>query len=166
MKSLLLIRHAKSSWASSDLTDFERPLNDRGNKDAPKMAKSLIDRNYKIDLFVSSPAKRAASTALYFAKAYKKSESDILFIPSLYLASAKTIFDVVESFDDRYQSIALVSHNNGITDFANRLSTTQIDDMPTCSLFAVNIHAEKWKDIVSANIEFHFFDKPGLHKNF
>ncbi len=165
MKSLLLIRHAKSSWAAANLKDFDRPLNERGNADAPKMARRLMDRNYTIDLFVSSPAQRAAATALYFANEYQKTKSNILFIPSLYLASAKTFFNVIETIDDRFKNIALVSHNNGITDFANLLTDVQIDNMPTCSVFAVKIHADNWKEIKSAKIEFDFFDKPGLHKN-
>ena len=147
MKNLILIRHAKSSWSAPGLRDYERPLNERGKKDAPVMATRLLNRKYPIDLFISSPAERAAKTALYFSDAYHYKPEDIQFIPSLYLASPEVFFDVLKNVDDRYNHVALVSHNNGLTDFANMLSNARIDNMPTCSVFAVKIKTENWSDI-------------------
>lgn len=72
MKQLLLVRHAKSDWGNPGLDDFDRPLNERGKKDAPAMAKRIIEKKIKIDAFISSPAKRAAKTAKYFAAAFGK----------------------------------------------------------------------------------------------
>ncbi len=160
-KTLLLIRHAKSSWEIGTLTDFERPLNDRGSKDAPVMAKRLKAKNLHIDAFVSSPAKRAKKTAELFVEVFNKKNQDIYFISSLYHADTNTFFDVVSHFDDAINTVAVFSHNPGITEFANLLSdTVQIDNMPTCGIFAVKVNAPKWADLKKASKEFLFFDYP------
>src|SRR6185436_5308799 len=86
-KTLILVRHAKSSWDDLGLSDFDRPLNDRGKKDAPVMAERLANKKIKIDAFISSPAKRAARTARIFAKEFDKKKDDIIYKTELYLAS-------------------------------------------------------------------------------
>lgn len=160
MKSVLLIRHAKSDWADPSLKDFDRPLNDRGKRDAPIMAHRLLDKKVKIDAFISSPAKRAKKTAELFAGQYKKDKKDIIFFDKLYLADTETFFDVISQTDDEYSTIAVFSHNEGITQFANQLSDVRVDDMPTCSIFAVKMKLKKWKDFKEAEKEFWFFDYP------
>lgn len=159
MKQLLLIRHAKSDWDDPLLSDFDRPLNARGKRDAPLMAHRLLDKKIIIDAFVSSPAKRARKTAELFAKEYK-SKNEIIFFEKLYLAEPPVFFDVISRTDDQYQSIALISHNPGITEFANLLTDARIDDMPTCSIFAVRAAIQHWKDFAEAAKEFWFFDYP------
>ena len=101
MKSIILIRHAKSSWNDASLSDFDRPLNERGKKDAPIMANRLFDNKVKIDVFVSSPAKRAARTARIFAKEYKMGKEDILFMTELYGAGEIEFFQVIEKLSDK-----------------------------------------------------------------
>lgn len=161
MKTLLVIRHAKSGWGDFSLPDFERPLNERGKADAPEMAKRLLGKKIRIDAFVSSPAKRAKKTAKLFGKEYDVKEDQIIFVDSLYNASAETFFDVIAGLDDRYDHVAVFSHNPGITDFVNRLCKgVQIDDMPTCGIFAVETAIEKWKDFGPAEKKFLFFDYP------
>jgi phosphohistidine phosphatase len=161
MKTLLLVRHAKSSWGDITLSDFERPLNDRGKSDAPKMGKRLKKKGIKIDAFISSPAKRARKTAEYFIEEYKGNKDDIIFVSSLYDASVNDFNAAVRSFDDKYDTIALFSHNPGITHFANELfSGAEIDNMPTCSVFAVSSPADKWKDFLKNKKEFLFFEYP------
>ena len=159
-KTLLLVRHAKSSWDISDLNDFERPLNDRGKKDAPVMAKRLLHKKVHIDAFVSSPAKRAKKTAKIFAHAYKKAEEDIFLIPQLYLAASSVFESVLSSLESDSDTIALFSHNPGITDFANTLTEARIDDIPTCGVFAIKIETNDWKNFREAKKEFLFFDYP------
>src|SRR6478736_1961603 len=100
MKRLLVIRHAKSSWAIAGQEDFDRPLNDRGHRDAPAMAERLMAADVKIDAFVSSPANRALTTAGYFAKAYGLSKKDIRQVKDLYHAMPSTFFDVIADIDD------------------------------------------------------------------
>ncbi len=159
MKSLLLIRHAKSSW-DFDVEDFDRPLNDRGNNDAPEMAKRLIKKDIKIDAFVSSPANRALSTATHFIKEFGKKKKNIITIPSLYHASLEVFYSVIEELDNDLKAVAVFSHNSGITEFANDLTDTPVDDMPTCAVYAVKADIKKWKDFRQAKKEFWFFDYP------
>jgi len=160
MKTLLIVRHAKSSWADPGQIDFERPLNDRGKRDAPEMAERLKSKDINIDLFVSSPAKRAFRTARYFAEAYKQEKSDILLIDNLYEASVNTFYEVVSGLKDKYDTVALFSHNPGITEFANSLCQVRIDNMPTCAVFAVSIDTDKWASFKEAEKNFLFFDYP------
>jgi phosphohistidine phosphatase len=164
MKSLLLIRHAKSSWADFSIKDFDRPLNDKGKKDAPSMAKRLLDKDITIDAFIASPAKRALKTAELFAKEYKAEKSSIIFFEELYLATASIFSEVISKTDDRFKTIAVFSHNEGITDFANSLTDTRIDDIPTCGIFAIKIKTKHWKDFLEAEKNFWFFDSPKKEK--
>lgn len=159
MKSLLLIRHAKSSW-NFDVEDFDRPLNDRGKKSAPEMANRLIKKDIKIDAFISSPAERALSTAIYFVEEYGRKQKNIIKISSLYEASNETYFTVIDELDNEFKTVAIFSHNPGITDFANELTNTRIDDMPTCAIYAVKINIKKWGDFREGKKEFWFFDYP------
>jgi len=162
MKTLLLIRHAKSSWDTPMQKDFDRPLNDRGHHDAPVMAKRMLDKHIKIDTFISSPAKRALTTAKYFAETYDQKEKQIIKIAALYEASYKTFYDVIAEVEDVYKCIAVFSHNPGITAFANDLTKVQVDDMPTCSIFTVQADIKSWKLFKEANKTFLFFDYPKL----
>jgi phosphohistidine phosphatase len=160
MKQLLLIRHAKSSWEDSSLSDFERPLNERGKKDAPIMAKRLLNKKVKIDAFVSSPAKRAKQTAKHFTKEFDLKKKNIVFEPPLYETGEENFYEVIENFKNKWDSVAIVSHNPGISSFANSLTETRIDDMPTSSIFAIKIDEDKWNNFRTAKKEFWFFDFP------
>jgi phosphohistidine phosphatase len=162
MKNLLIIRHAKSSWDSFTQQDFDRPLNDRGNRDAPVMAKRLLKREVEIDAFVSSPANRALSTATYFAEAYGKKHKHIIQVESLYHAEVNVFYKVVDELDDDFKTVAIFSHNPGITEFVNSLTNTRIDNMPTCGIFAVKAGIKSWKDFSAAEKDFWFFDYPKL----
>lgn len=160
MKQLLIIRHAKSSWDFSNLNDFDRPLNERGHTDAPIMAKRLLQKNISIDAFVSSTAKRAFSTAFYFSNAYGKKEKDIVQVAELYHAPIHVFYNVIEHLENEYHSVAIFSHNPGITDFVNELTDVKINDMPTCGIFAIKVHTNNWLDFEIARKEFLFFDYP------
>lgn len=161
MKFLLIIRHAKSSWDIGTLSDFERPLNDRGKKDAPEMAQRILDKKISIDAFISSPAKRAKKTAELFCQTYKRKEEEIIFISALYHADVPTFYNTIEQIDDQYNTVALFSHNPGITSFVNELTDAiRVDNMPTCAVFSVKINIEKWKEFKKATKEFLFLDYP------
>jgi phosphohistidine phosphatase len=160
-KTLLIIRHAKSSWDIGTLNDFERPLNERGKKDAPAMSQKLIAKNIFIDAFVASPAKRAKKTAELFIEAYKHDKEEIIFISKLYHAPAEIFFEVAESLEDKYNTVAIFSHNPGITEFVNMLADgVRLDNMPTCGIFAVKLHSSSWKNFRKGKKEFLFFDYP------
>jgi phosphohistidine phosphatase len=160
MKTLLIVRHAKSSWDSADISDFDRPLNDRGKRDAPAMASRLIKAGARIDLFVSSPAKRARQTAEFFMREFGRKEKAIRFIAELYHAPIPVFKDVVAGLEDDYSSVAIFSHNPGITAFADSLTSVSLDNMPTCAVFAVTSPAEHWSDFLAAGPVFWFFDYP------
>ena len=160
MKTLILVRHAKSSWDDFSINDIDRPLNDRGKKDAPAMAKRMKDKDIKIDAFISSPAKRARKTAEAFAKEYEEKKGNIIFFEELYLASPPAFFDVISKTDDEFKTIAVFSHNDGITSFANMLTSEKIDNIPTSGVFAVKIKTKHWADFEKAEKEFWFFDSP------
>ena len=159
-KILVLVRHAKSSWDDPSLSDFERPLNERGKKDAPEMAKRLNSRKLQIDAFVSSPAKRARQTCKYFTKEFDPKKKNIVQDPKLYEAGEENFNEVIETFKNKWDSAAVFSHNPGITSFANSLTEHRVDDMPTCGVFAVKVNADKWEDFRAAKKEFLFFDFP------
>ena len=161
LKTLLTIRHAKSSWDTGTLNDFDRPLNERGKVDAPVMAKRLIAKNIKVDSFVSSPAKRAKKTAELFAKEYGIPDNDIIFVSALYHASPTVFYEVVSQLADELNTVAIFSHNPGITEFVNSLvKEINLDNMPTCGIFAIKIKTKIWKDFTTADKEFLFFDYP------
>lgn len=160
MKTLLLVRHAKSDWNDASLNDFDRPLNDRGKRDAPVMAHRLLDKKIVIDGFVSSPAKRAKKTATIFAKEFRQHKDDVILKPELYGAGQAAFYEVIRGISDKFNSIALFSHNPGLTDFANQLADVRVDNIPTCGVFAVKADCDKWSDFPEAKKEFWFFDYP------
>jgi len=166
MKSVLLIRHAKSSWTSDVLNDFDRPLNERGKKEAPEMASKLVKNKITIDCFVSSPAKRAKKTAKLFIAEFSRDENEIIFIPELYHAGIATFSKVIAGLNDDYDTVAIFSHNPGITEFANTLVDVGLDNMPTSSIFAVKSSVDHWSEFADAKKELWFFNYPKLQADF
>jgi phosphohistidine phosphatase len=163
MKTLYLIRHAKSSWDDLDLTDIERPLNERGKKDAPRMGKRLKEKNVFPDLILSSPAKRAFETCKVFAKTLGFSEEKIKTDKRLYHASEDQILKVVqeiEDLNDQEEVVMIFGHNPGLTEFANSLLNETIDNIPTCGVVASKIRVKYWKETTFGSGEMKFFDFP------
>ncbi len=160
MKTLILVRHAKSSHSFGPSSDYDRPLNERGFKDAAEMGKMLFKKQILIDQFVSSPAIRAKTTAELFVSAYNRNVKEIFFVPSLYHASQENFLELIPELDDAYQHVALFSHNPGISIFAASLSDRSIDHMPTCSVFAVHAAVDSWKAFEGSVKNFSFFYKP------
>ena len=124
------------------------------------MAKRLLKRDIMIDAFISSPAKRARKTAEAFLKAYDGNKDQIIFIEDLYMAGPSSFEKVIKNTNDRYHTIAIFSHNEGITEFANSLTDTRTDNIPTCGVFAVRVKSRHWNDFADAKKEFWFFDYP------
>jgi len=160
MKHVLLVRHAKSSWDAAEISDFDRPLNERGKRDAPEMAHRLLSRSVTIDAFVSSPAKRAKKTAELFAETMGAHKKDVLFFENLYHPVPSAFFAAIAGMADSLQCIAIFSHNPGITDFVNLLSTVRTDNMPTSAVYAVKADIQSWKEFEKAKKEFWFYDYP------
>jgi phosphohistidine phosphatase len=160
MKTLILVRHAKSSWDKVGMDDIDRPLNERGKEDAPVMAKRLKDKKVQVDIFISSPAKRAHKTCKYFAKEYEIGKKEIVLIDKLYGASVSAFLEVVSAIDDQHKAAIIFSHNPGITEFANTLTTVHVDNMPTSGMFAVQANTNNWADFLKSEKSFLFFDYP------
>lgn len=160
MKTVIVVRHAKSSWANEGQPDIERPLNERGKADAPEMAKRVKERLNKIDLFVSSPAKRAHKTAKFFAEEFGVDKEKILIVKGLYEAAPSAFYSAIAQLPNDAGSAALFSHNPGITEFVNNLSSVHVDNMVTCAAFAVSADIESWSAFGDAEKSFLFFDYP------
>jgi phosphohistidine phosphatase len=160
MKTLILVRHAKSSHSFGFSSDFDRPLNDRGFREASEMGKKLFKKKIEIDQFVSSPALRAKTTAELFAAEYDRKMKDILLIPTLYQAEPNQFSETISTLPDNCDQVAIFAHNPGITEFASSLTNTQITQMPTCSVFAVTADISHWNDFAQAEKKFSFFYKP------
>lgn len=123
MKTLILLRHAKSSWDFPDLSDHDRPLNNRGKKDAPLMTEVLKKKNIAIDLIISSTSKRTMETAKVFANTLNLK---IIEDRNLYLASEPEIIRMAKEIDDCYDSVILVGHNPGMTNLINLVSIPEL----------------------------------------
>lgn len=162
MKQLLIIRHAKSSWANTNEADFDRPLNDRGRKNAPDMAERILKRNILPDVIISSAAKRTVETSLLMMKQLGLQQQQLIVKQELYLAAPETIMQTILSLDDAWQTAAIIAHNPGVTDFVNTLCEVKVDDMPTCAVYAIQIKTDRWKNFSKAAKAFLFFDYPKL----
>ena len=160
MKTVIIVRHAKSSWDDPAQTDFERPLNERGKRDAPEMAERLLKKKIKIDAFISSPAKRAKKTATIFAAAYGVQKDDVILKDLLYHAGENDFYAIIRQLPDAVNNIAIFSHNPGLTDFVNTLtSSVRTDNVPTCGMFAVSFEGS-WETFKDAPKQFLFYDYP------
>ncbi|MFW0718486.1 SixA phosphatase family protein [Pedobacter sp. N23S346] len=157
-KQLLLVRHGKSDWGNLDLKDFDRPLNKRGKENAPEMAERLINKGFKFDLIVSSPAKRAKTTAKYFAEAYKTDQ--IQFEEAIYEASSKTLLHIINGFKDEVDNVVMFGHNPGFTDLANELSDADLYNIPTAGMVLISFPFDSWAMVSKGTGEMVFFDYP------
>ncbi|TDQ08348.1 SixA phosphatase family protein [Pedobacter metabolipauper] len=147
MKQLLLVRHGKSDWGNSHLSDFDRPLNARGHRDAPEMARRIFQKDLVPQIIVSSPALRALTTAIHFLEAWQKDADLIVQAPDIYEAEKMDLLGVVNGLNDRYDRIALFGHNPGLTDFANYLGNANIYNIPTCGVVLIEFQADSWSEI-------------------
>ncbi|WP_426058690.1 SixA phosphatase family protein [Hymenobacter sp. B1770] len=160
MKTLYLLRHAKSSWSFDELSDQERPLNDRGRDDAPVMGQALAKRRICPDLVVSSPAVRAMSTAVLVAREMKYPHDKIIVEPGIYGADVDDLLAIIHGLPDTAGSVLLVGHNPTITETASALSPSVINEMPTAAVVCLHFACSQWAEVDKANAEFYFFDSP------
>jgi phosphohistidine phosphatase len=160
MKTLTLVRHAKSSWKDTSLTDRERPLNKRGKNDAPVMGKRIAEAGIRPSLIVSSPAVRAWSTAKVVADALGYPQEFLQREDGLYLASLDNWLDVVAAQDNGFNSLMLFGHNPGLTDFANYLSPGLTHNVPTAGVVCVNIDSDDWLLYERPKTELVLYDFP------
>jgi phosphohistidine phosphatase len=160
-RTLVLMRHAKSSWADTGLTDFERPLNDRGRHDAPMMGERLDKHGLKPDLIIASPARRAAQTARKAAKAIGCDTNNIRWAERLYEGQPEDFEAVIATLPDEARTIWIIAHNPGITDYINQLSDNfRIDHLPTCAAIAARSQCPRWNQWHEAGKEVFLFEYP------
>ncbi|MES3019422.1 MAG: histidine phosphatase family protein [Bacteroidota bacterium] len=159
-KKLLLVRHAKSDWDNIKLSDFDRPLNSRGEKNAPEMAKRLLKKSIKPEQIVSSPAVRAITTARYFAKELGLEKSDIVKEPEIYEALTSTLMDVINELDNAYSFTALFGHNPGITSLVSNLCNEDLHNVPTCGMVLIEFPFEDWAMVSAGTGSLVFYDYP------
>jgi phosphohistidine phosphatase len=152
IKTLILIRHAKSDWGDSSARDFDRALNARGKRDAPVMGQRLASRNIQPDAFIVSTACRAKTTARLMAPALGFSFTDIQWKDKLYLASPATMKSVICQTAEHVQTLALLAHNPGITELANQLAGMDIGNVPTCGVVLLELPAEPWAELNHARL--------------
>lgn len=149
MRLLTLIRHAKSDHGDPSVSDFDRPLNPRGLRDAPRMAKHLKARHqFAPDLIVSSPARRAITTARLIADGLDVPIESICLEPSIYEASTATLASVARKLDDRAKHVCLFGHNPGMFAFANWLACNRVlEALPTCGVVMLECGIKSWRSL-------------------
>lgn len=147
MRRLTLVRHAKSDWKNSDLKDFDRPLNRRGMRQAPQVARQLAAQQVRVDLMVTSPAVRALETARIFARALDYPLRRLKQDERLYLAKPKDILEVVRGVGSRVRHLMLFGHNPGLSEFAQALvRDSDLDELPTSAVYSVELDIRSWPD--------------------
>ena len=147
MKKLFIVRHAKSSWNFSELDDIDRPLNKRGKKNAPEMGKRLANRQIEPDIIITSPAKRAASTAKRIAQEISFPLENIQKQPLFYHGSISNIIAVLKGMSDDIVTLMIFGHNPGLTDLTNFLSGSDIYNIPTCGIAEIEFGISTWSEI-------------------
>lgn len=160
MKKLYIVRHAKSSWKFPELDDFDRPLNKRGKRDAPRMGQFLKEKDLQVDMLLSSSAARAKRTAEILADSLSLPANKIKFDREIYESDTMGLQKIVSRLDDRYTDAMLVGHNPGMTYFANMLANIRIDNIPTCGVVCVNLKISSWKEISENCGTLNFFEIP------
>ncbi len=155
MKKLFLIRHAKSDWTNPELKDSERFLNERGYSNANMMASKF---KYKTDLIITSPAIRAISTALIFARNINYNSNNICIKQELYESSVKKYLDVIHEIDNAFETILLFAHNPTISDLAQQLTHALPMELPTCAIVGINFDVSDWKKVKEGDL--FLFDYP------
>ena len=157
---LYLVRHAKSSWSHEGLLDRDRPLNRRGERDAPRMARRLAARDRPPEAIVSSPAVRARTTAEIFAEEFGISGSDFRIDPDLYGAGVVDLLESARGFSDDVYSALLFAHDPGLTELAGALSQYEIAHLPTCGVVTVEFQIGRWQEVEVTSGRVIHFDFP------
>ena len=163
MKEIFIVRHAKSSWEFAQMKDFERPLNNRGERDAPIMGAVLKEHGYTADLILSSPANRAYSTAKIIAEKIAYPIEAIQKEMLIYEASSAVIIKLINQLDDEYDRVFIVGHNPTFTSVIEQLSEAYIGNLPTCGIAGIRFEVDEWKMIGKGLGYLFYYDFPKNH---
>lgn len=164
MKLLYLVRHAKSSWDESYISDHDRKLNARGEKDAPKMGDIFNSNGYHPDILYSSSAKRAHLTAKIIAKKLEYPVENIVVTNRIYEAATNDLINILSEIDDKFESLMLFGHNPSLTVLSNLLTNKYIDNLPTCAAAVIELNIDSWKEIESDCGKLIAFEYPKKYK--
>ncbi len=163
MKTLVVVRHAKSSWDDPELPDYDRPLNERGQRDAPRMAKRMKERELTINGMITSGAVRALTTCRVFAEVLGFPENQIKVVKELYHAGDETILNVLKGLKDQpleNELVMIFGHNPGLTEFVNNLVGDDIANIPTTGVACCRLNIRQWNDLAWGCAKLDFFDWP------
>ncbi|NPA73842.1 MAG: histidine phosphatase family protein [Epsilonproteobacteria bacterium] len=160
MKRLFIIRHAKSDWSKTDISDFDRGLKKRGKRDIVLMACWLQSNGYYPDIIISSPAKRAKKSAKKIAEVLGIDKDKIIYNKKIYEASPADLTDILSKIKDKYNDVFLVGHNPSLNELAEYLSDSVIFNIPTSGIICIEFDIKSWRDIKKKKGEILFFEYP------
>ena len=160
MKTLTIFRHAKSSWDDPELSDHDRPLNKRGERDTPMMADRLGAKGIRPSLILSSSAVRASKTARTLAKQIAYPIEFLQREPDLYHASADKLLEIIAGQDEGFNSMMVVGHNPGLTDLANEFIPGLTSNTPTAGFVSIKIDTDNWNLKTRKSAELITYDYP------
>ena len=163
MKTIYLVRHAKSSWNHPDLEDFERPLTKRGRKSAQFMGTILSELGAVPDLVISSPANRAAMTARLLAEQIRYPLEKIQYNEAIYLSNENVLFNLIKNMNDAVNQAMFIGHNPDLTELANSISDQRISNIPTCGVCCVDLKITSWKEMSEHSGKLRYFEFPRKH---
>lgn len=164
MKTLYIVRHAKSSWDYPELPDIQRPLLEKGKKRTKRIIDDLLRRETVVDLIITSPAVRATETARILGKALHRDEKEIQTDSLLYYTDAERLFNLFFDLPSRVDSLMIVGHNPTLTNFANHFLEKKIDSISTSGIVCLDFDTDNWADIDAMNSKLRFFITPKMLK--
>ncbi|MCZ7555052.1 MAG: histidine phosphatase family protein [Bacteroidia bacterium] len=163
MKRLLMVRHAKSSWDEAYVSDFERPLNKRGRRDAPLMGAVLRNQQVDVQYLRSSPAVRALTTARLLAEELSFPLANIVTDDSMYGASALTLQSIIRAIPDSVAHAMIVGHNPGMHALAETLVDFREVNLPTCGIVCADFPVDSWAQVGKGTGRLAFYEYPKRH---
>lgn len=159
-KTLYIIRHGKSSWDYAGIADIDRPLNDRGIRDAYTMANRLLMLETKPDLILSSPATRAIHTSLIFSRVLEVDPSKININQDIYYKGNYDVLELIKKTNDQVNTLFIFGHNPTFTDLANLFVKNYLDNIPTAGMVSLKFDTGAWHEVFKGNMVFESFDYP------
>ena len=160
MKRIFFIRHAKSSWDSGVSKDIDRPLNKRGRRDGPRMARLLKEKNFKIDGMIKSPAQRITETADFFIEELGLQKEQVYTEFTIYHGSLYEVLDAMQSLPKEWDNALLLGHNTSMTSVAYHFGARDIENVPTCGILEVESSADDWAEVNDSNAKVKAFYYP------
>jgi phosphohistidine phosphatase len=156
MKTIYIVRHAKSSWNAIDLADEQRPLMEKGRKRTKKVIDYLLKNQVRVDYIISSQAVRAYETAKLLAHGLKYPVENIKIDKQIYYATGDSILNQFYDLPDRFDSVMIVGHNPSLTDFVNQFMKSPIDNLPTSGIVSISFDTDRWEKVPVAKRKINF----------